>query len=704
MARTLVEALKEGRYRNASDAIVGAEFNRQVDEETRDAAATRMKNFQFDVRSRGQQFVENGTASNKLRDYVLGKNEFLDSEILSELQTLDSSFDVVAGLNDTLFPAGASGNNQVALAGFGYDNLKKTIDLDLMARTPEGVKQVPVTEGGKPYALGGTIQEIGTPQFDSALRTYQTNLVGGVGDSSFTFANTGANRTTQRSPLVNKIINNPNYEPTEVELEELKKDPYVLKLFEDQELGDGSNLGGPGTFNPEGQDSGKNRAVIEAALGGTLSGNLQQQADQLVGIGIDRTPMSEKNIDSETDIRYLTDAEVDDLIGPGTFGNKYKVSRDQVKTLLSQFSEDGTTKNLPKAVKYQIEMLQGDMTAAVNYAKGKKLNTIADYKAKIQKTKLLLRDKRLPEEMRKQYEQDIKNYEEILGTTRDDVVKARKKEISEPDLTTMIRNAQVRSRVDGVADFSGFDIRARTNVYYATVNRVAPEMLDNPNFWASMNSLLSTGMMPTELDLYKAQLNKKASDKDQFGTTQQFLDKPNFREAQKYFASKSVLGANASENIIQDPDFTTNFKLFASYLRTDANTIEKIEAADTVLQDAFTTFVKGKAVDGIGGTLAQIWRGSPATGPLDPNTTRILMEVRDRTTGDVVVIKNDEAGLDLKRKIMSGDAFVETIKVVDSRGSQKGASLTSSDIAGLGEMALFSLIPSAMVTGSRLGN
>ena len=53
---------------------------------------------------------------------------------------------------------------------------------------------------------------------------------------------------------------------------------------------------------------------------------------------------------------------------------------------------------------------------------------------------------------------------------------------------------------------------------------------------------------------------------------------------------------------------------------------------------------------------------------------------------------------------MSGDAFVETIKVVDSRGSQKGASLTSSDIEGLGEMALFSLIPSAMVTGSRLGN
>ena len=55
MASTLVEALKEGRYRNASDAIVGAEFNRQVDEETREAAKKRMQNFQFDVRSRGQQ-------------------------------------------------------------------------------------------------------------------------------------------------------------------------------------------------------------------------------------------------------------------------------------------------------------------------------------------------------------------------------------------------------------------------------------------------------------------------------------------------------------------------------------------------------------------------------------------------------------------------------------------------------------------------
>mgnify|MGYP005742807211 FL=1 len=153
MASTLVEALKEGRYRNASDAIVGAEFNRQVDEETREAAKKRMQNFQFDVRSRGQQFVENGTASDKLRNYVLGRNEFLDTEILSELQTLDSSFDVVAGLNDTLFPAGASGNNQVALAGLGYDNLKKTLNIDLMSRTPNGVKQVPVTENGTPYAL-----------------------------------------------------------------------------------------------------------------------------------------------------------------------------------------------------------------------------------------------------------------------------------------------------------------------------------------------------------------------------------------------------------------------------------------------------------------------------------------------------------------------------------------------------------------------
>ena len=33
MASTLVEALKEGRYKNATEAVIGAEFNRQVDEE-----------------------------------------------------------------------------------------------------------------------------------------------------------------------------------------------------------------------------------------------------------------------------------------------------------------------------------------------------------------------------------------------------------------------------------------------------------------------------------------------------------------------------------------------------------------------------------------------------------------------------------------------------------------------------------------------
>ena len=701
MARTLVEALKQGRYRNASDAIVGAEFNRQVDEETRNAAADRMRNFQFDVRSRGQQFVENGTASNKLRDYVLGKDEFLDSEILSELQTLDSSFDVVAGLNDTLFPAGASGNNQVALAGFGYDNLKKTVDLDLMSRTPDGVKQVPVTEGGKPYALGGTIQEIGTPQFDSALRTYQTNLVGGVGDSSFTFANTGAGRRNQRSPLVNKILSNRNYEPTEVELEELKKDPYVLKLFEDQELGDGSQLGGPGTFNPEGQASGKNRAVIE----GTLRGTLQEQADQLVGIGIDTKPMSEEDIKSG-DIRYLDDPEVENLL-PGVIGSRYKSSRDQVKNLLAQFSDDGTKEGIKRGdrvVRYQIEQLEGDMVAAINYAKGEKLNTIKDVEAGIKKGELLLRDKRLSDTQRQEIEDKIAKDKQLLSTTSEDVAKSKNKEIPEIDLTTIIRNAQERSRVEGVADFSGFDKQARSNIYFATVSRVAPDMLDNPNFWASMNSLMSTGMMPTELDLYEAQLTRKANDPNKPASTQKFLDNALFREAQNYFSEISTYSANQLENAIQDPKFNIRLNGFASYVRTDADTIEKIERSDVIFQEAYTSFVKGKAVDGISGTLAQLFRGSPTTGPLDPKTARIFMRVRDNTTGNVVLIKNDQAGLELKRKIQAGQAFVESIEVVDARGSQRGRTLTGSDIAQLGEMAVMALLPSAMITGSRLGD
>jgi len=699
MARTLVEALKEGRYRNASEAVIGAEFNRQVDEETRAAAKQRMQNFQLDVRNRGQQFVENGTASNKLRDYVLGKNEFLDTEILSELQTLDNSFDVVSGLNDTLFPAGASGNNQVALAGFGYDNLKKTVDLDLMSRTPDGVKQVPVTEGGKPYALGGTIQEIGTPQFDSALRTYQTNLVGGVGDSSFTFANTGAGRRNQRSPLVNKILSNRNYEPTEVELEELKKDPYVLKLFEDQELGDGSQLGGPGTFNPEGQASGKNRRVIE----GTLRGTLQEQADQLVGIGIDTKPMSEEDIKSG-DIRYLDDTEVEDLL-PGVIGSRYKSSRDQVKNLLAQFSDDGTKEGIKRGnrvIRYQIEQLEGDMVAAINYAKGEKLNTIKDVKAGIKKGELLLRDKRLSDTQRQEIEDKIAKDKQLLSTTSEDVAKSKNKEIPETDLTTIIRNAQERSRVEGVADFSGFDKQARSNIYFATVSRVAPDMLDNPNFWASMNSLLSTGMMPTELDLYKTQLDTAKSNKP--SSTQKFLDNELFRKAQGYFSKVSTYSANQLENEIQKPDFNIELNGFASYVRTDADTLEKIERSDVIFQEAYTAFVKGKAVDGISGTLAQIFRGSPTSGPLDPKTARIFMRVRDNTTGNVVLIKNDQAGLELKRKIQGGQAFVESIQVVDARGSQRGRNLTGGDIAQLGEMAVMALLPSAMITGSRLGD
>lgn len=700
MASTLVEALKEGRYKNATDAIVGAEFNRQVDEETREAAKKRMQNFQLDVRSRGQQFVENGTASDKLRNYVLGRNEFLDTEILSELQTLDSSFDVVAGLNDTLFPAGASGNNQVALAGLGYDNLKKTLNIDLMSRTPDGVKQVPVTENGTPYALGGTIQEIGTPQFDSALRTYQTNLVGGVGDSSFTFANTGAGRTgSQKSALVNKIINNPNYEPTEVEVEELKNDPYVKQLFKDQELSDGSELGGPGTFNPDAQSSGKNRQVIESSLSGTL----QEQADQLVGIGIDTKPMSEEDIASG-DVRYLDDGEIEELL-PGVYGTRYKNARDQVKNLLATFSTDGSKEGIERGnrvARFEIERLEAEMAATINYAKGEKLNTIKDIKAENKKAELLLRDKRISEEERTNLETKIEENKALLATTSEDVATAKNENISEADLTTMIRNAQTRSKVDGVADFSNFDKQARSNIYFATVSRVAPDMLDNPNFWASMNSLLSTGMMPTELDLYKTQLDTAKSNKP--SSTQTFLDNELFRKAQGYFSKVSTYSANQLENEIQKPDFNIELNGFASYVRTDADTLEKIERSDVIFQEAYTAFVKGKAVDGISGTLAQIFRGSPTSGPLDPKTARIFMRVRDNTTGNVVLIKNDQAGLELKRKIQGGQAFVESIEVVDARGSQKGASLTAGDVAQLGEMAVMALLPSAMITGSRLGN
>ena len=153
---TFFDAIRQGAVKRIDDAIRGAEYNRLLDTNTREQAASRLASGQRELRGLAQQYAETEGVSEDLKNFATGKNPYFNSKVLQEVDSLAGDrFNATAFLNDTLFSPAATGNNRTALAGFGLDFDKQEVALDLMSRTPQGVIQAPVTQNGQKFAEGG---------------------------------------------------------------------------------------------------------------------------------------------------------------------------------------------------------------------------------------------------------------------------------------------------------------------------------------------------------------------------------------------------------------------------------------------------------------------------------------------------------------------------------------------------------------------
>ena len=91
--------------------------------------------------------------------------------------------------------------------------------------------------------------------------------------------------------------------------------------------------------------------------------------------------------------------------------------------------------------------------------------------------------------------------------TKADIKAAKNKNVSQDTVASIIRKAVEKAGSDGVADLSYLPREARTNLYFQTLTGINPELKNDPNFWKSMNSLLGTGYLPVQLDLFKEDIN-----------------------------------------------------------------------------------------------------------------------------------------------------------------------------------------------------
>ena len=213
---TFFDAIRQGAVKRIDDAIRGAEYNRLLDTNTREQAASRLASGQRELRGLAQQYAETEGVSEDLKNFATGKNPYFNSKVLQEVDSLAGDrFNATAFLNDTLFSPAATGNNRTALAGFGLDFDKQEVALDLMSRTPQGVIQAPVTQNGQKFAEGGQPIGLKIGELDRMLNAYQTNLTPSVGTLTEGFSLTDPNASVPgagptKPALVKKLEVNPD--------------------------------------------------------------------------------------------------------------------------------------------------------------------------------------------------------------------------------------------------------------------------------------------------------------------------------------------------------------------------------------------------------------------------------------------------------------------------------------------------------------
>ena len=703
---TFFDAIREGQYRRITDAIRGAEFNRAVDNETRQQAAARLDAGRNEVLGLAQRYSNRG--SQELKDFAAGTTTKFNSRILKEIDDLaGDEFNTVSFLNDTLFSAAATGNNRTALAGLGLDFDKQEAIVDLMSRTPEGVVQAPITVNGEKFSEGGQQQGLTTGQLDRMLNAYQTNLLPGTAIENLSrgFAlsdpNTSAPGTGFAKPaLVTKLQEDPNYELTEAEEKELLNDPYVKELFGDQNIDSVDDLGKPGTFNTFGQDSNTNRKNIEQSLQGSQEPVVEEgEGGKPIGnLGIvvsDQNPIRQKGYK-----KIFTTEKIAEKLGVSVEKAKEfeqllyakSIRNIGVNSFFREDPQDWLLENVdPSLLQSKSKLLKGypDSPLGRVFATNALVKEIAGGPGKA----------------------NLKFGSRKLTAEEQETNQTLKKEVpSSETVTSLLRSALQKAEATGepgVANLQYLDRQARSNLYAATLLGMSPALKDDPNFWKSMNALLGTGYLPVQLDLFTESAKNKRVATEAYTNERQDLN--NFRNAQVFKNSRKEASSYATkspgelEDVILTQEFKDSFSLWASYLDTDADTLARVKAAQPITDRYLNAIVNGETKRGVAGFIQSFLRGEARTGPFDSSNVKVLMTV-NTPEGGVVELKNDANSKKIAEALLSGvpGYSVELVKKVDAFGNQKGASLTGGQLGIFGDQVIPMLIGNAMIQGQKL--
>ena len=712
---TFFDAIRQGAVKRIDDAIRGAEYNRLLDTNTREQAASRLASGQRELRGLAQQYAETEGVSEDLKNFATGKNPYFNSKVLQEVDSLAGDrFNATAFLNDTLFSPAATGNNRTALAGFGLDFDKQEVALDLMSRTPQGVIQAPVTQNGQKFAEGGQPIGLKIGELDRMLNAYQTNLTPSVGTLTEGFSLTDPNASVPgagptKPALVKKLEDNPDYQLTKEEEAQLLKDPYVKKLFEDQNINSVEDLGKPGTFNNTGQALNLNRQNIEESLregegfqydfevdGKDRTFTFDNKRGKPIGKNLGILLMPSDPLRQKGYKRIFTTEKIAEKLGVSVEKAK------EFEKLLYDKSVRNLSINRPFRDDPQDWLLE-NVSPELLASKSKlfKRSSSSPIGRALATNALVREIAGGPGKVNLKFETP-----ELTNEEKADIKAAKNKNVSQDTVASIIRKAVEKAGSDGVADLSYLPREARTNLYFQTLTGINPELKNDPNFWKSMNSLLGTGYLPVQLDLFKeSSANRRVATQaaqDDRRDLRNFTTNTAFTTARDQGAKYSIMDAGKLEDQIVRSEFQDALSLWNAFLETDADTVARIKAAQPVTNDFITGIVNGQTKRGFAGALQSFFRGEARTGPFDSSNVKVLMTVN--TPEGIVQLRDDAKSREIAQALIDNvrGYSVESVQRVTAGGSQRGKTMTAGELAVFGDKLIPYLLGNAMIQGERI--
>ena len=206
--------------------------------------------------------------------------------------------------------------------------------------------------------------------------------------------------------------------------------------------------------------------------------------------------------------------------------------------------------------------------------------------------------------------------------------------------------------------------------------------------------------------MFEEQGRNQRSAADQAKNARQ--DLINFRNAEVFKNSRdeaakyTIKDASKLEDEIYKPEFQIAFSIWSSFLDTDADTLDRLKAAQPITDKFVNAIVNGRSKEGLAGVIANFFRGEASTGPFDSSNVKVLMTVN--TPEGIVQLRNDARSKQIAELLLDGTPgySVEEIEKVTAGGTQRGKTMSAAELSEFGDRLVPMLIGNAMIQGERV--